>query len=90
MPTFDFRCNACNHVFEYTRPFGNTELPTCPECGSRETQKIIVPPAIHFKGTGFYKTDSVPKQPKKTQKTKQTQPEKQEKPAKKPKEEKGT
>lgn len=59
MPTFDFHCTACNHTFEFSRPFGSNEMPKCPACGSKKTEKQIAPPAIQFKGSGFYKTDSV-------------------------------
>lgn len=58
MPTFDFQCRKCDHVFEHSRPFGSSELPVCPACGSKRTEKMIAPPAIHFKGAGWYKTDS--------------------------------
>ena len=58
MPTFDFQCKACQAVFEHTRPFGSKEHPACPQCRSKRTEKLLTPPAIHFKGSGFYKTDS--------------------------------
>jgi putative FmdB family regulatory protein len=60
MPTFDFICEACTHTFEFSRPFGSKEEPLCPECGGK-AHKQIAPPAIQFKGEGFYKTDSAPK-----------------------------
>ena len=58
MPLFDFACKKCGEVFEHTRPFGSKENPKCAKCGSKRTEKILTPPAIHFKGGGFYKTDS--------------------------------
>ncbi|MEK7590595.1 MAG: zinc ribbon domain-containing protein [Patescibacteria group bacterium] len=58
MPVFDFQCKKCQTVFEHTRPFGSKEHPRCPACGSKRTEKLLTPPAIHFKGGGFYKTDS--------------------------------
>jgi len=58
MPTFDFQCRACQHVFECTRPFGSTVSPACPTCSSKRVEKLIAPPAVHFKGSGWYKTDS--------------------------------
>jgi len=65
MPTFDFHCAACQHNFEFMRPFGSVEVPKCPKCGKAKTKKLITPPTIHFKGTGFYATDSVAKKPEK-------------------------
>lgn len=63
MPLFDFACKKCGEVFEHTRPFGNKENPKCAMCGSKRTEKILTPPAIHFKGGGFYKTDSSTSKP---------------------------
>lgn len=58
MPTFDFTCLACSASFEFSRPFGSKTKPHCPSCGSVKTEKQIAPPAIHFKGAGFFVTDS--------------------------------
>lgn len=58
MPTFDFRCRTCDHTFEFTRPFGSDAKPTCPACDSQKTEKLFSPPAVHFKGSGWYKTDA--------------------------------
>ncbi len=58
MPTFDFRCPKCSHVFEFLRPFGSKTVPACPSCKNKRTEKLMTPPAIQFKGKGFYKTDS--------------------------------
>ncbi|MBT3292866.1 zinc ribbon domain-containing protein [Candidatus Peregrinibacteria bacterium] len=62
MPTFDFSCKDCGHVFEFSRPFGDKVIPPCPKCGSMNVVKLIAPPSIQFVGEGFYKTDSAPKQ----------------------------
>lgn len=67
MPTFDFQCRACKHVFEFARPFGSNAQPACPSCSSKRVEKLIAPPAVHFKGSGWYKTDS-----KKSDATKET------------------
>jgi putative FmdB family regulatory protein len=59
MPTFDFRCKKCEKPFEATIPFGSKQKPKCPSCGAKTTEKLLTPPlGIHFKGSGFYKTDS--------------------------------
>ncbi len=57
MPTFDFRCAKCAHTFEFTRPFGGKEIPKCPACGSKKTEKQLSVPAVVFKGSGWYKTE---------------------------------
>jgi len=38
-------------------PLGTKTLPPCPTCKGI-TRKIVKPPMVHFKGSGFYKTDS--------------------------------
>ncbi|MDO8468914.1 MAG: zinc ribbon domain-containing protein [Candidatus Peribacter sp.] len=63
MPTYDFRCPKCSHHFEAILPFGSASRPLCPKCRHKKTEKLITPPAIHFKGTGFFVTDSRKKSP---------------------------
>jgi putative FmdB family regulatory protein len=68
MPRFDFRCTACSTTFEESIPFGSADLPPCPACGKKTEKLLSAPPAIQFKGSGFYKTDSRPATaPKKTE-----------------------
>jgi len=68
MPLFDFQCGQCGRVFEFQRPFGSKTRPACPSCKSKRTEKLMTPPAIQFKGKGFYKTDSRPLPAKGTKK----------------------
>lgn len=58
MPRFDFRCSTCQTVFEAAISFGSKKTPACPACGSKKTEKLLTPPGIVFKGSGWYKTDS--------------------------------
>ncbi len=57
MPTFDFQCDVCGHTFEESLPFGSKAKPACPVCKGKMVMKLISPPTVVFKGTGFYKTD---------------------------------
>ncbi|MDD5056131.1 MAG: zinc ribbon domain-containing protein [Candidatus Peribacteraceae bacterium] len=57
MPNYAFQCHDCMHDFEKIMPLGTTETPPCPACGGT-SRKIMKPPMVHFKGSGFYKTDS--------------------------------
>ncbi|PIR48529.1 hypothetical protein COU80_02345 [Candidatus Peregrinibacteria bacterium CG10_big_fil_rev_8_21_14_0_10_55_24] len=72
MPRFDFRCRKCLAICEGTIPFGSQECPPCPRCNG-PTDRLIAPPVIHFKGNGFYKTDSAPakKDERKSEKAKE-------------------
>jgi putative FmdB family regulatory protein len=75
MPTFDFQCKKCGNVFEFTRPFGSEMKPPCPKCNSKRIEKLISTPAVHFKGSGWYKTDSkssIKAEPKKKEATEGT------------------
>ena len=57
MPKYAFQCQACKEEFEVSLSLGSKELPECPSCKGA-SKKIIRPPMIHFKGSGFYRTDS--------------------------------
>jgi len=63
MPRYDFQCQECSYTFEEERPFEDDSTPPCPQCG-KETEKLIAPPAIHFKGEGFFNTDRLDKEKK--------------------------
>ena len=56
MPTYEYACKACGHVFEIVQKMSDDPLVICPECGG-ELRKVFAPPAISFKGSGFYATD---------------------------------
>ncbi len=38
--------------------FTQEENPACPECQSGQTVRQVSMPSIHFRGSGFYKTDA--------------------------------
>lgn len=57
MPIYDYRCDHCGHAFSAVQSFKEPPLEKCPNCGKRP-RRLIVPPAIVFKGSGWYKTDS--------------------------------
>jgi putative FmdB family regulatory protein len=56
MPTYEYVCKACGHLFEIVQSMRDEPLTECPECGG-ELRKVFAPPAISFKGSGFYATD---------------------------------
>ena len=57
MPIYDYRCDHCGHVFSQVQSFKDDALTTCPSCG-RRPRRVMTAPAIVFKGSGWYKTDS--------------------------------
>ena len=56
MPTYEYLCKDCGHTFEVVQSMSDEPLTVCPECGG-DLRKVFAPPAIAFKGSGFYATD---------------------------------
>lgn len=56
MPLYEYRCLKCGEHFEEIRKFADPPLTEHEHCGG-ELQKLLSPPAIQFKGTGWYVTD---------------------------------
>ena len=57
MPTYEYRCKACDHEFEVVQSFTDDALTECPECEGPH-KKVFGNVGITFKGSGFYKNDS--------------------------------
>jgi len=59
MPIYEYICDTCHDEFEVRRSFSEDGVPPCPSCnGTGKVHKVFSPPAIVFKGKGFYVTDS--------------------------------
>ena len=41
MPTYEYRCNACNREFEYQQKIADADLVTCEACGADKLEKLI-------------------------------------------------
>lgn len=57
VPIYDYRCDHCGHAFSAVQSFHDGPVETCPSCGKRP-RRLLSSPAIVFKGSGWYKTDS--------------------------------
>ena len=56
MPLYEYECDACGERFEVIQKF--SEMSTeCRRCGKGPVRRLMSPPAIQFKGTGWYVTD---------------------------------
>lgn len=57
MPIYDHVCDHCGHAFSVVQKFSDLPVEACPSCGKRP-RRLVTAPAIVFKGSGWYKTDS--------------------------------
>ena len=57
MPLYDYKCSSCGNQYEMREGFDAPARQPCPKCG-QEAKRILHPPPIVFKGSGFYITDS--------------------------------
>lgn len=58
MPTYDYECKSCKHVFEAFHMMSDDPIKECPECGKEVKRLIGGGAGIIFKGSGFYVTDN--------------------------------
>lgn len=58
MPTYQYRCKECGADLEVVQKFTDDSLTTCPACGADALRKVYNAVGVHFKGSGFYRTDS--------------------------------
>ena len=56
VPTYEYRCTN-GHQYETREGFDAPSRQECPTCGS-QAKRVLFPPPIVFKGSGFYITDS--------------------------------
>lgn len=53
MPVYEYKCSACERVFEVQQKISEPPLKTCSECGG-EVRKLVSASAFHLKGGGWY------------------------------------
>jgi putative FmdB family regulatory protein len=58
MPTYEYQCTRCAHVIEEFKPISAPKRQRCPECRGKVERLISGGTGVHFKGSGFYITDS--------------------------------
>jgi putative FmdB family regulatory protein len=58
MPTYEYRCDGCEHQFEEFQSMNDAVLTKCPQCGKKKLRRLFgTGAAVLFKGSGFYQTD---------------------------------
>jgi putative FmdB family regulatory protein len=56
VPLYEYQCQKCKHRFEKIQKFSDAPIKKCPECGG-PVERLLSPPAVQFKGSGWYVTD---------------------------------
>ena len=57
MPTYEYRCTACQHEFEKFQRMSDEPGAECPVCGAPSERRLSGGAGLLFKGSGFYITD---------------------------------
>jgi len=58
VPTYEYACSNCGTNHEIQQKMSDPTLTECPACGQPTLRKLFSGVGIHFKGSGFYRTDS--------------------------------
>ena len=56
MPLYEYECTKCHKRTEKIENASGPHLKKCPHCGGK-VERLLAPPAIQFKGSGWYVTD---------------------------------
>lgn len=57
MPTYEYKCLACDNQFERFQGITAPPIEECPECHGQVKRLIGAGAGLIFKGSGFYITD---------------------------------
>ena len=57
MPTYEYVCDTCSHLFEQFQSMTDDPIKKCPKCGADVRRLISSGAGVIFKGNGFYQTD---------------------------------
>jgi putative FmdB family regulatory protein len=57
MPTYEYKCNKCGHLFEEFQKMTDEPLKRCPKCRGKIVRLLGTGAGLIFKGSGFYVTD---------------------------------
>lgn len=54
MPTYEYRCSACENLWEELQKISEPALDTCPKCHEKTAQRLISGGSFILKGGGWY------------------------------------
>jgi putative FmdB family regulatory protein len=56
VPTYVYACRGCDERLEIVQKMSDDPLSECEKCGG-SLRRVLFPPAVVYKGSGFYTTD---------------------------------
>lgn len=56
MPLYEYKCTKCGTVFEVLQKVTDPPIKECIRCHGA-VKKVLSPPSLQFKGSGWYITD---------------------------------
>jgi putative FmdB family regulatory protein len=56
VPLYEYACLKCGRHTEKIESVSGPHLKKCPHCAGK-VERVLAPPAIQFKGSGWYVTD---------------------------------
>ncbi len=73
MPTYEYECNNCGTISEIFHGINEVINPVCETCAKQDMRRLISGGiGVHFKGSGFYATDTRKSETKSKPDTKKT------------------
>ena len=70
VPTYEYRCQSCNHEMEAFQSIKDAPLKECPACKAPSLERLISATSFQLKGGGWYKDGyTTPKTPKTAEKS---------------------
>jgi putative FmdB family regulatory protein len=52
-----YACRKCEQQLEVVQKMSDAPLTDCPKCEGGTLRRVLFPPAVVYKGSGFYTTD---------------------------------
>lgn len=56
MPTYEYKCDACDHTFEAEQSIKDEPLKRCPKCEKDALKRLISGANFTLQGRGWFKT----------------------------------
>ena len=54
MPTYEYKCNSCEHEWEENQKISDEAIKICPECDKESAKRLISLNGFVLKGSGWF------------------------------------